>query len=49
VFTTGSGQHYLFDMIDQQGCSTGLQFPVLKADLAREVRSALAHGRGNSL
>ena len=48
VFRTGSSRHYLFDMIDANGCSTGLQFPVLKADLRPAVRSALAHGRGNA-
>ncbi len=49
VFTTGSPQHYLFAQLDENGCQTTLQFPVLKADLLPDIRQALAHGWGNSL
>jgi hypothetical protein len=36
VFTTGSGKHYLF--VCKQ--NSDIQFPVLKADLRREGRTA---------
>jgi len=49
VFTCGDLAFYLFSQIDPDGCDTGLQFPVKRSDLRREVRSALAHGWGNSL
>jgi len=48
VFTTGSPRHYLFSQLDPHGCQTGLHFPVLKADLRRDIRRALAHGWGNA-
>jgi len=48
VFTTGDDKYYLFDLLDPYGCSTTIQFPVRKADLKREVRSALAHGWGHA-
>jgi hypothetical protein len=48
VFRTGSDRHLLFDQLDTHGCSTGLQVPVLKADLQPAVRSMLARGRGNA-
>lgn len=44
VFTTGSDRHYLFVCIQ----NSDVQFPVLKADLKREVRSALANGWGHA-
>jgi hypothetical protein len=47
VFKTGHEQHYLFAQLDSYGCQTGLQFPVLKADLLPEIRRALSHGFGN--
>ena len=49
VFKTGDEKYYLFDPLDDHGCSTCLQFPVLKADLKIQYRRALAHGYGNSL
>lgn len=48
VFTTGDPAYYLFDALDPYGCSTGLQFPVRKAELRRDVRSALANGWGHA-
>jgi hypothetical protein len=44
VFKTGDEKWYLFCVLDTYGCQTDIQFPVLRADLARDVRSALAHG-----
>ena len=44
VFTTGSSAHYLFSCIQ----NPDIQFPVRKADLRPEVRSALAHGWGHA-
>jgi hypothetical protein len=49
VFKTGSEKFYLFDAIDDFGCSTGLQFPVKRSDLRDDIRRALANGWGNSL
>jgi hypothetical protein len=49
VFETGDAKFYLFDQMDQHGCSTTLQFPVRKIDLQPEIRRALAHGVGNAL
>ena len=49
VFATGDARWYLFDQLDEHGCSTTLQFPVKKSDLKPEIRRALAHGWGNSL
>jgi hypothetical protein len=43
VFRTGSGRHYL--MVCAQ--NPDIRFPVLKADLEPQVRSALAHGWGH--
>lgn len=48
VFQTGDPKFYLFDMLDKDGCSTCIQFPIKKADLKREYRGALAHGWGNA-
>jgi hypothetical protein len=48
VLRTGSDKHYLFDQLDRHGCSTGLQFPVLRADLRPDVRRAPAHGCGKA-
>jgi hypothetical protein len=48
VFTTGSDRHYLFDPLDEDGCSLCNAFPVLKSDLKPELRRALRHGWGNS-
>lgn len=44
VFTTGSSRHYLFTCVQNPLIS----FPVLKADLQPDVRSALAHGWGHA-
>jgi hypothetical protein len=49
VFTTGDDRYYLFDALDPRGCSWGLQFPVLKKSLRRDIARALRHGWGNSL
>ena len=46
VLRTGDDRYYLFDAIDERGCSTGLQFPVLKSRLRTDVKRALAHGWG---
>jgi hypothetical protein len=48
VLATGSDRHYLFCQLDPSGCQTGLQFPVLRADLQPDIRAALAHGWGNA-
>lgn len=48
VFETGSSKHYLFSQLDPSGCATGLSFPVRKADLRPEIRSALRNGWGNA-
>jgi len=48
VFQTGDPKFYLFDTLDEFGCSTTLQFPVLKKDLLPQYRRALSHGWGNS-
>lgn len=48
VFRTGSDKHYLFaQLYPNTTTQTGLEFPVLKADLHDEVRRALANGYGN--
>lgn len=44
VFTTGSDRHYLFVCAQ----TSAIQFPVKKTDLRRDVRSALASGRGRA-
>lgn len=44
VFRTGSGRHYLFVCVQ----NPDIAFPVLKTDLRRDVRSALAHGVGHA-
>jgi hypothetical protein len=45
VFTTGDARYYLFDqLVGDTGVSSGLQFPVAKSELRRDVRSALANG-----
>ena len=47
VFTTGDPKYYLFAQVNPKtGCDTGLQFPVEKARLKKEIRSALSHGVG---
>lgn len=49
VFITGSSKHYLFCQLDPSGrFATGLQFPVLKSELRRDVRSALTNGWGHA-
>lgn len=48
VFITQSPKHYLFCQIDPNGCDTGLHIPVLKANLQRDVKSALANGWGHA-
>ena len=45
VLNTGSARHYLFCLLDPNGCDAGLHVPVLKADLQPQVRRALANGR----
>jgi len=47
VFATDSPMHYLFCQLDKFGCQTGLQIPMLKSDLRKEIRSALNYGWGN--
>lgn len=47
VFETGDPKWYLFSMVDQYDCDTGIHIPILKTDLRRDVRHALRHGRGN--
>jgi len=49
VFETGNPRYYLFSQLDPDGCQTGLQWPVLKADLKPDIRRALAHGYGNAI
>jgi len=44
VFTTGDDRYYLFEPLDV----AMPPFPVAKADLRDDVRSALRHGWGNS-
>ena len=46
VFETGDPKFYLFDPLDEYGCSTCMQFPVRKAELKPEYRRALRHGWG---
>lgn len=48
VFETKDPKFYLFDPIDNGGCSTCCQFPVLKKELKPEIKRALRHGWGNS-
>lgn len=48
VFTTGSDRYYLFSQVDDDGCATGLQVPVLKTDLRRDIAAGLRHGYGNA-
>jgi hypothetical protein len=43
VYTTGSDRHYMFDPIDEAGCSYCMGFPVEKARLRPELRRP---GRG---
>jgi hypothetical protein len=49
VFETGNPKFYLFSTIAPDGREGDLQFPVLKANLRDDIRSALRHGIGNSL
>lgn len=49
VFTTGDARYYLFDLLDEHGCSTTIQIPVRKQDLKPEYRRALAKGWGNAV
>jgi len=44
VFTTGDDRYFLFEPLDVAMAP----FPVAKADLRDDVRSALRHGWGNS-
>lgn len=48
IFEIGDEQFYLFALLDRRGSVTRLQFPVRKTDLRPEIRSALAHGWGNT-
>jgi hypothetical protein len=43
VYRTGSDSHYLFACTEYPH----IQFPVLKADLNDDIRSALARGAGH--
>jgi hypothetical protein len=47
VYRTGDDKYYLFDPLDKDDCSGCIAFPVLKADLKKDVRRALAHGWGH--
>jgi hypothetical protein len=47
VFTTSDDRYYLFDPLDQDGCSLCQQWPVLRATLSREMRRALGASKGN--
>ena len=49
VFETGNPKFYLFSALDKLGCQTGLQFPVLKANLINLLKKALRHGWGNGI
>ncbi len=50
VCNSGDPHYYVFDLlIGESSASAGVIFPVLKKNLRREIRSALAHGWGNSL
>ena len=49
VFRTGDPQFYLFAPLDPSGCiAAGMQFPVRRTALTRQIASALAHGWGNA-
>jgi hypothetical protein len=47
VFTTGSPKHYMFSVLDNNGCQGDLMWSVAKADLRDDIRRMLAHGYGN--
>lgn len=50
VFQSGDEKYYLFCPLDPDGCqAAGLQFPVRKTDLRKEIRAMLAHGCGNTI
>jgi hypothetical protein len=52
VFTTGDDKYYLFSALRGPAPGvefTGVQFPVLRKNLRKDIRYALAHGYGNSL
>ncbi len=49
VFRTGDEQFYLFcQLYPEVDIATGLQIPIRKSDLRRDIRSALNHGWGNA-
>jgi len=49
VMESGDPKYFLFDLLyPGTSCSCGIQFPVLKSRLSKEMRSALNHGWGNS-
>ncbi len=48
VFKTGDEKYYLFSQLYPDSLiATGLQFPVKKMDLRKDIRVALSHGWGN--
>jgi hypothetical protein len=49
VFKSGEAGYYVFDPLDDSGCSRCRAFPVKASDLRPEIRRALAHGWGNCL
>lgn len=51
VFRTGDPKYYLFSqLLPGPGLvASGLSWPVLKSRLRNDIKSALAHGWGNSL
>ena len=44
VFRTGSGQHYMFELVQ----NAAVRVPVRKSDLQPEIRRALANGVGHA-
>jgi hypothetical protein len=44
VFACGDEKWFLFDPIDEAGCSRLMQFPVLRSSLRKDVRAGLSHG-----
>ena len=47
VFKTGDEKYYLFAQVNPKTkCDTGLQFPVLKSRLRKDVGRALKNGFG---
>lgn len=44
VFACGDEKYFLFDPIDEAGCSRLMQYPVLRSSLRKDVRAGLTHG-----